>query len=87
MKPASRARDSLESPALDGYDVTPHNTNEIGTVFPKALWVGTGGDVEVVTVSNTTLLFKNVPDGSVLPIRPVVVRAANTTASDIIALV
>ncbi len=54
-----------------------------------ALYVGTGGDVEVimknVAVDGTAVVFKNVPDGSFLPAIVDYVKAA-TTAADIVAV-
>lgn len=67
-----------------GFAVTPSDSVDLASV-PNGLWVGTGGDVSAV-VGGATLLYKSVPDGSVLPIRPTRVRATNTTASNIVAL-
>ena len=53
---------------------------------PAALYVGTGGDVEVITLNGDTVVFHNVPTGTFMPIQVTRVKAANTTASDIIAL-
>tara|TARA_A100001201_G_scaffold55921_1_gene54319 strand:+ start:13684 stop:14184 length:501 start_codon:yes stop_codon:yes gene_type:complete len=50
------------------------------------LYVGTGGDVEIVTSSPIPVLMKNVGDASFIPINVGRVNASNTTASDIIAL-
>lgn len=83
---------SLESPAKSGATVTPGIANL--ATFSRMLYVGgntesqsTGiaGDVCVETVGGTTLTFKNVAVGSVLPIR---VRKvfANSTAENIVAL-
>lgn len=52
---------------------------------PRALYVGTAGDVAVVTIGGDDVVFKNVASGSVLLIRVSKVKAA-TTASDILAL-
>ena len=55
-----------------------------------ALYVGTGGDVQVImkNVENTAgnvVIFKNVPDGSFLPAIVDYVMAA-TTAADIVSV-
>lgn len=52
----------------------------------RALWVGTGGNVRVLTEDGDDVNFKNVPDGFMLPVRCTRVYATNTTASDILAL-
>ena len=50
------------------------------------LYVGTGGDVEIVTSAPIPVLMKNVGDASFIPINVGRVNSSNTTASDIIAL-
>lgn len=64
----------------DGAAVTPND----GAVLPKAgiLYVGTGGNVQVDTISGSTLLFKNVQAGSFIDVRVKKVYATNTTAAD-----
>jgi hypothetical protein len=62
----------------------------VGTtnVESSALYIGTGGNIEVTAVSNSTpVVFKNIPDGSFLPVIVSSITAgANTTVSDIIAI-
>jgi len=87
MKRASTARDTSESPARQAYAVTPHATNEIGTYEPKAIYVGTGGNITCRLVGDSAdVVFTNVPDGALLPIIPQYIRVTGTTASDIVAL-
>jgi hypothetical protein len=50
------------------------------------LFVGTGGDLRVLTEGGDDVVFKNVADGSFLPVQVVRVFSTNTTASDILAL-
>lgn len=71
--------------ADDGFAVTPSNDTVFDPV-PRALWVGTGGDLTVRTKRGTTLQFTNVPDGQLLPISCDQVRATGTDADDIVAL-
>jgi hypothetical protein len=52
---------------------------------PRALWIGTGGDLTLRFGTSADVVIKNVPDGALLPIRPTQIRAA-TTAADIVAL-
>jgi hypothetical protein len=52
----------------------------------RALWVGTGGNVRVLTEDGDDVIFKNVPDGVMLPVRCTRVFATNTTATDLLAL-
>lgn len=53
---------------------------------PRAIYVGTGGDLAVRMAGDTVdTVFKNVPSGHVLPICPNYVRVAST-AADLVAL-
>lgn len=71
----------------DPVEITPHNTNDLAEPV-RALWIGTGGNVEVVgTRSTSAVVFKNVPSGTLLPVRARRVRAAGTDAQDIIGLI
>lgn len=87
MQRPSVSRETSESPARNSYAVTPHDTNEIGTFEPKALWVGTGGTLVMELVGDTAATtFLNVPNGTVLPVRPRVIKATGTTAAALVAL-
>jgi len=50
---------------------------------------GGGGtaDVSIVTAGGQTVIFKHVPIGTFLPVQCVRVRATDTTATDILALI
>ena len=64
--------------------VTPDDTHQLDS--ESMLFVGTGGDVAVVTVGGNTVTFSNVGDGDILPVAVKKVMSTNTTASDIVAL-
>jgi hypothetical protein len=78
--------------------VTATDTITFATsVRSSCLYIGTGGDVKVilsgVTQANGTpptaaeaVLFKNIPDGSFLPVIVDYVLLTGTTATDIIAI-
>lgn len=68
----------------DGADVTPHDSNDLAT--PGVLFVGTGGDVAIHTLAGTELVFKNVANGSFLPVIAKRVLDTGTDADDIIVL-
>ena len=75
---------ALIAPAGDAFAVTPSDATHL---HANALFVGTSGDVTVVTEAGTTVTFKNVPTGSILPVRVSQVKSTGTTASDIVGLV
>lgn len=54
---------------------------------PRALFVGTAGNVNVQFGDLvTSVLFKNVPSGTILWVRPSRVMSTSTTAADMVAL-
>lgn len=78
--------DSIIAPAVRAAAVAPHDVNALADV-PKALFVGSGGDVVVRGVGGgADVTFKNVAAGSILPVRAAFVRATGTTAGDIVGL-
>lgn len=70
--------------AREGFDITP-GASELAQV-PRALWVGTGGNVSLKFAGGATLVLKNVPDGTMLAVAPSHVLGA-TTAADLVGLV
>ena len=82
----SNHADQVSAPATRAAAVTPHDSNAL-TDSPKALFVGTGGNITMRGVNGgTDQLWKNVPSGSLLPFRAQYVRATGTTAADLLAL-
>jgi|TARA_R100001163_G_C5058306_1_gene194903 hypothetical protein len=71
--------------AIKAVDVVPATLETL--VIPGAvLYIGTGGNIKVDTVSGDTVTFKNVADGSVLAVQVKKVYNTGTSANDIIAL-
>jgi hypothetical protein len=50
------------------------------------LYIGKGGDLHVLTVGGDSVIFKNVQQGTFLPVQILRVFEADTDASDILAL-
>lgn len=73
------------SPASNAVAVTPHDSTNLSDVC-RALYIGTAGNMAVVTADGATVLFSNVPAGSIIPIAVSRVNSTNTTASAIVAL-
>jgi hypothetical protein len=51
---------------------------------PSVVYVGTTGNVNVVTSQGTTVLFTAVPAGAVIPVRVIGVLSTSTTASTLV---
>ena len=78
--------DAVSAPATRCVAVTPNDATPL-TDIPKALFVGTGGALTLRGVADTAdTVWKNVPAGALLPFRARYVRAAGTSAGDILAL-
>ncbi len=91
--PFANYQAGLDSPARGAFAVTPDDTNSFAAgahgeavTICRAVYIGTAGDVSLVTFSNQPVLFKNVPAGSLLPVAASRVNNSNTTASNMVAL-
>lgn len=70
----------------DAFAVVPHaSTNHPSSA--RALYVGTAGNVTLVTPAGTVILFTNVPAGAILPVESIRVNAVGTTAAAMVGLV
>lgn len=74
------------APAEDCFVITPHDTDPLAQIV-RGIWVGTGGDLEIITPAGTTVVFLNVPSGTLMPVRATHVKDDNTDADDIVGLV
>lgn len=71
--------------AGDGFDITPSNDDDLA-VNAAGIYVGVTGDVKLITEQGTTLTFKAVPAGTVVPMDTRRVLATGTTATVLIGL-
>lgn len=82
-------KSDITSPASHAFAITPDDNTDL-TALPRALWIGTGGNVYVemrdASEAAQTIAFLNVPSGTLLPIRPHKVRSTSTTATNIVAI-
>ena len=63
------------------------SSSDVTLAIPGAvLFIGTGGDVKVTTISGDDVTFKNLPNGSVLAVQVKKVFKTGTSASNIVAL-
>lgn len=80
------AVDSIIAPARNCFPVVPSDAGEL-VRLPKAIYVGTGGNLVVRPVDgNADVTFVNLPNGAILDVRIVAVRATGTTAGDLVGL-
>lgn len=67
-----------------GTAITVSNT---ATLSPCYVYVGVSGDVAVVpALQDTSVTFKNVPQGTILPVKVKKVLSTGTTATDMVAV-
>jgi hypothetical protein len=76
----------LDAPAYYAYDVTPNDSTDLPSGDTRALYVGGSGNIVIVTAGSTEVTLLNVQAGAILPIRVSRVKATNTTATGIVAL-
>jgi hypothetical protein len=65
--------------------VTPSDSADLANVT-RAVYVGGAGDLTVINAAGTTVTFKAVPVGTLLPIRVGRIKATLTTATNLVAL-
>ncbi len=78
--------DSVSDPARKAAPLTPSATQTLSEI-PKAIYVGTGGHLRLKCIDDvTSVLFRNVVSGTILPVRAEQVMIEGTTAADLVAL-
>ena len=71
---------------LSADDGAPIVNDVAFAYFSRGIYVGVGGDITLTTRRGTSLLFKSVPTGTVLPVQAQLVAGTGTTATNLIAL-
>jgi hypothetical protein len=79
--------DQVSAPCRHWAVITPSDTVDL-TAIPKAIYVGTGGDVRMIGVGAPVgaagVTWKGVPAAGLLPTRPRRILATGTTATDLV---
>ena len=80
---------TLESGSGDQHEITPDDNNNLLETngvpqVTKCIYLGTGGDVRVVTEKGQIVTHKNKVGGVWHPDRVIKIQSTGTTASDII---
>lgn len=84
--PFANTLESVVAPASDCFPIAPNDSSDVPKAT-KALFVGTGGDIVLRSVSGAAdVTFRNLPDGSILDVRVRAVRATGTSASNLVGL-
>ena len=80
---------TVSDPSTHAKALTPADATDLADI-PKAIYVGTGGDVTLIgedaPTAATGVTFKNVPSASILPFRARRLMATGTTAADMLGL-
>ncbi|ARE38326.1 hypothetical protein RGUI_0185 [Rhodovulum sp. P5] len=83
--PFENLRSDLTSPGRHAFAVTPDDNTDL-TTTPRALYVGSGGNLAITTIGGDTVTLENVPDAFFVPVRVARVLATGTTAGGLIGL-
>lgn len=73
----------LTSPWEHAFNIVPDDSVPLSTV-PRAIYVGTGGDLRVQFLGGEIVTLVGLPGGSMAPIRVEKVFATGTTAGDLV---
>ena len=84
--PIAPVAGQTSDPSPQFFAITPSDTVDLDYI-PRSVYVGTTGDVVCVDHSGNTVTFKNVQQGTWLPVMPKRVNSTNTTAQNLVALV
>lgn len=76
---------SSSDPAKHAAVITPNDSADLAATT-RGIYVGSSGDLAVITVSGDTVTFPNVPGGAIFPICVTRVLATGTTANNLVAL-
>lgn len=80
---------SVSDPGERASAITPNDAADLSET-PKAIYVGTGGDIAMIgdneAVGALPVVWRNVPAGAIVPFRPRRIMATGTTATDMLAI-
>ena len=83
LDPYSNYADAPDFGGTLAVAIVPADGADLATAV-RRIWVGTTGDLAVVTVGGSTATFKNVPVGLFAAVRVARVLATGTTASNLV---
>ena len=74
------------SVGTSAFVITPHGSTNFAS-RARAIYVGVGGDITLVTPGGSVVLFVGVPQGAILPVECIRVNAVGTAASSLVGIV
>lgn len=75
----------LSNPSEQPFSITPSDSVNF-SIRARGIYVGTSGNVVVVSPGGGTVTFSNVPAGYIIPAFAIRVNATSTTASDMVGM-
>lgn len=76
---------AMNDPAGEHFTIT--RSDSINFIFyTRGIYVGVGGNITIVTPSDTAVLYKNTVAGTVIPIRAKRVNLTGTDATDLVGM-
>lgn len=77
---------TFTAPALDHFVITPSNSTNFN-IMARAIYVGVGGDISLVSSRGNAVTYLAVPQGTVLPVVALRINSTSTTATNLIGLI
>jgi hypothetical protein len=77
---------AVDSPVYDCEAANVASVDYVPAVPCRGIYVGTSGNVSIVTPGGNTTVFTNVLGGTILPVAFTKITHVNTTASNLVAL-
>ena len=77
---------ALNSPAMHGFAITPHDSADLPEVT-RAIYAGGAGAIHLLLASGADITFSGLAGGTTLPVRALRVLATGTTATALVGLV
>jgi hypothetical protein len=75
----------LDSPYRHAAAISTSDTVDLSNVT-RGIYVGVGGNINLITANGETVLFKGALVGTILRVQASRVKATSTTATDLVAL-
>lgn len=85
MDPFISYNQNLNAPIRSGASITPDDASDL-PVLPRAIYIGSGGDIAVTLADGDSVTLTGVPTGALLPLRTQRVRQTGTSATGLVAL-